>query len=300
MEVEVPCEMKTSALKLLLLNWLAMAAAFLPQPPRGLGTGTQANRGRRRMIEENENNSPPESPDRPPVIMFDQDAFAREDIVDKKVAETIEELEKEKKNSKLGNSIVDKSRPDYDPTPYDYEQRPTGYSRRGMLDVEDEEDDPDWRPDAVKDDFTKVLKDIYVGSEYDSDAKKEARYVVRNITGFSVAIGIIFTIIWYAFPGRFISYKGDRNGDVMLPPINQYYQASPDDLLSKDLYNNRDTNGYFEDTNEEKLVPQWQDGTPAKPDQRIPMDSKPGVQTPFDPKGFWKPPTLQDPRELDM
>ena len=134
----------------------------------------------------------------------------------------------------------------------------------------------------------------------DSDAKKEARYVVRNITGFSVAIGIIFTIIWYAFPGKFISYKGDRDLDVSLPPINQYYQASPDDLLSKDLYNNRNTNGFFEDTKEEDLVPQWQDGTPAKPDQRIPMDSKPGVQTPFDPKGFWKPPTLQDPRELDM
>ena len=59
-------------------------------------------------------------------------------------------------------------------------------------------------------------------------------------------------------------------------------------------------NGYFEDTKEENLVPQWQDGTPAKPDQRIPMDSTPGAWTPFDPKGFWKPPSSQNSRELDM
>ena len=145
------------------------------------------------------------------------------------------------------------------------------------------------------------------GSEYDSDAKKDARYVVRNITGFSVAIGIIFTLVWYAFPGRFISYKGSSSS-ASSSDLIEY--VSPDELLSRgkpaifialmivlllilrhvsvDLYSNQGTG--FEDTKPPQDVPQWQDGTPARPDQRIPMD----------PSGYWKPPTGKNAKEIDM
>jgi hypothetical protein len=52
------------------------------------------------------------------------------------------------------------------------------------------------------------LRDVYIGAGTDSTEKKQARFIVRSITVISVAIGIVFTSIWYLFPGQFISYRG--------------------------------------------------------------------------------------------
>lgn len=212
------------------------------------------------------------------VIMYDD--FARADLPDKKVEEIQKLIDQEKRKS------IQPASPPVNPYDYSDSSRPTGYAN-------EIDEDPSWAPSASKDDFMKVLKDVYIGSDYDSAAKKQARYVVRNITGFSVAIGLIFTIIWYAFPGRFISYKGDK--DSLNNPSSSIQYVNPDELLSKDLYNNRDVQ--FEDTKPPTDVIQWQDGIPSRPDQRIPID---GVKTGFDPTGFWKPPTTQSPKELNF
>jgi hypothetical protein len=95
--------------------------------------------------------------------------------------------------------------------------RPTGY---GIPDENDNEEEMRRKlaediengvyvpPNADKDDFKRWLQDTYVGSPYDSRKKKQARSVIRNITGISVGIGIIFTAIWFAFPGKFINVRG--------------------------------------------------------------------------------------------
>lgn len=83
----------------------------------------------------------------------------------------------------------------------DDDARPTGYAN-------DQDDDPAWVPIRNSDEnvFVQFLKEVYIGSPYDSDKKKQARYVIRNITGISLAIGLIFTGIWYAFPGKTIVF----------------------------------------------------------------------------------------------
>jgi hypothetical protein len=69
-----------------------------------------------------------------------------------------------------------------------------------------------------------------------SAARKEARSVIRNITGISVAIGIIFTAVWYAFPGQFISYRGDS--EAVAAATSKRYAAAyidPDELLNAEI-----------------------------------------------------------------
>ena len=90
---------------------------------------------------------------RPPVIPFD--GFARDDLPDKKVSEIrkLLEQEKEAKRKLEEPAIIPPS-----PNPYSISgdrDRPTGYAN-------DIDDDPNWVPSAKKDDFTKVLKDIYI------------------------------------------------------------------------------------------------------------------------------------------
>ena len=136
--------------------------------------------------------------------------------------------------------------------------RPTGY---GLPDAEDNEaemrkrmeDDivagkyvPDDPPDGVKDEFVKLLKDIYIGSPYDSRKKQQARYVIRNITGISVLFGIVFTVIWYAFPGRFISTVKDR--DFAARYSNLDFYKPPSGLMQDDIDANVvDDKGYIGD-----------------------------------------------------
>lgn len=86
---------------------------------------------------------------RPPIIPFD---FAREDLPDKRVTAIKDMLEKEK--VKETNTSVPPP-PVPSPNPYASNDRPTGYAN-------DIDDDPDWVPSAPKDDFQKVLKDIYI------------------------------------------------------------------------------------------------------------------------------------------
>ena len=106
------------------------------------------------------------------------------------------------------------------------DDRPTGYSS------DETDDDENWVPSIADDSppFIRFLKDVYIGSEYDSKSKKQARYVIRNITGISVAIGVIFTLIWYAFPDRFISYRGTLDSTSKINGASRItYEAS--DLL---------------------------------------------------------------------
>ena len=105
----------------------------------------------------------------------------------------------------------------------------TGY---GNQDIEDEEEfvPPSVDIDPNESPFLRFLKDTYIGTPYDSKSKKQARYIIRNITLISVSIGVIFTVIWYAFPGKFISYKGDTD-------FSSRYEKSyidPSDLLQID------------------------------------------------------------------
>jgi hypothetical protein len=91
---------------------------------------------------------------------------------------------------------------------------------------EDDDDDPDWVPSRDEDSNAIVnwFKDIYIGSVYDSTERKQARYVVTNITLISISIGVIFTIIWYAFPGKFISFRGDTDFTQRYDTIGSSYQ----------------------------------------------------------------------------
>ena len=92
--------------------------------------------------------------------------------------------------------------------------RPTGYGRPDLDDNEEEMrqkmlEDGYLQP-AAEDEgpFQRWFRDTYIDSPYDSRKKKQARYVIRNITGISFAIGFVFAAIWVAFPGKFISVRG--------------------------------------------------------------------------------------------
>lgn len=142
--------------------------------------------------------------------------------------------------------------------------RPTGYANN------DDDDDENWVPSADRDpnesEIAKFLKDIYVGTIYDSRQKKQARYVVRNITFISIAIGIVFTFIWYAFPGKFISYKGTTD-------FSQRYQQSiitDTDSLLNDEFDRSDGSQYFDDA----------EGMPDQIQTRFPYEKLPSIQAP--------------------
>lgn len=60
--------------------------------------------------------------------------------------------------------------------------------------------------------------------------------MIRNITGISVAIGVIFTAIWFAFPGQFISFRGDDENAAAIS--SKRYAATyidPDELLNAEI-----------------------------------------------------------------
>ena len=99
-------------------------------------------------------------------------------------------------------------------------------------------------PDGYMDEFLRFLRNTYIGSPYDSRKKQQARYVIRNITGISVAIGVVFTIIWYASPVKFISTAQDREARYQ---DTDYYRA-PNGLMNDDLKSRQiDLNGYIDE-----------------------------------------------------
>lgn len=154
---------------------------------------------------------------RPPVIPFD---FKKEDFAKPDILITPPKKEIQDEWNK------DKSPPGFQNRPLIVNDQSTGYNN-------DDDDDPNWVPSVQEDVETsspvfKFLKDVYIGTEYDSKQKKQARYAVRNITGISIAIGLVFTAIWYAFPGKFISYKGE--GYISKSPVSTKY-SDPNELL---------------------------------------------------------------------
>ena len=80
--------------------------------------------------------------------------------------------------------------------------------------------------------FVRFLKDVYIGEEDDNPRRKQARYVLRSITFLSFAIGIAFTALWYIAPGKFISYRGDR--DFSEKYSSEYWVSNVDMLGNND------------------------------------------------------------------
>lgn len=161
--------------------------------------------------------------------------------------------------------------------------RPTGYGipdegdnevemrKRMEEDIEAGKYVPDGPPDGVKDEFVKLLRDTYIGSPYDSRKKQQARYVIRNITGISVLFGIVFTIVWYAFPGKFISTAKDR--DYTARYVDMDFYKAPSGLMRDDIGSSGavDEKGYIGDA------------APPAPQTRFDYD-KPRIDMPRAPK----------------
>ena len=159
--------------------------------------------------------------------------------------------------------------------------RPTGYGIPDENDNEAEmlkqmEEDmasgkyvPDVPPDGVKDEFVRFLKDTYIGSPYDSRKKQQARYVIRNITGISVLFGIVFTAIWFAFPGKFISTAKDR--DYTARYTDTDFFRAPSGLMDDNIGGSVDEQGFIGDA------------APPAPQTRFDYD-KPNIKLPRAPK----------------
>ena len=101
--------------------------------------------------------------------------------------------------------------------------RPTGY---GNVD----EDDDDWVPSSDSEGVEKFLKDYFFNSPYDSPKRRDAKFVIRNVTLISGVLGTIFTILFYAFPGRFISYRG--TADFSQRYSSDFVNKDPSELLN--------------------------------------------------------------------
>lgn len=202
-----------------------------------------------------------ENPDRPPIIPFD---FAREDIpypIDSKPDRS--KIPEDPKESKKINEGRVKTREELELD----RTRPTGYD---TPDDDDDDQDENIIPafgliDENDNAVTKFLKNVYIGSPYDSRKKKQARYVVRNITAISVVIGIIFTGIWFVFPGKFISIRRDTD-------FTQRYQSTyidPADLLSREFDANA---GVYFDDGEGVPIKEEMRFAPPPPKQLFPLE----------------------------
>lgn len=193
-----------------------------------------------------------------PTPFDSTDLFSREDDIQKQIKE-IEKKQKEQAAQQQTQLQSDEDSYPTSPEPFvsmvstqdDDENEVYGINT-------DDNDDPNWVPSIDDSEWggsgiIRYLKDVYIGTEFDSPKKKEARYVVRNITGFSVAIGIIFTITFYASDGKFISYKGDgSNIEALYDGKASYIQ--PDGLIENNSKNNNAMK-YFDDTVKSDIYP---------------------------------------------
>ena len=84
--------------------------------------------------------------------------------------------------------------------------------------------------------IVQVLFNAYIGTPYDSKNKREARFVTRSITLISFVIGLVFTGVYYVFPGKFISIRGDTDFTVRYSKEQQRYD--PDQLLQDSVNDN--------------------------------------------------------------
>lgn len=175
----------------------------------------------------------------PQIVPFD---FARADIIPERLRDDAEVNDYTgTKNRSLKES---KSAPTVKSNTVLDITRPTGYAND---DDDDEGVNAEWLPMNTDDanPLLKFLKDVYVGSPYDSNGRKQARFVARSITLISFAIGIVFTVVWYAFPGKFISIRSPQTEANTLGRSIPAY-VDPDELLRNDIASSPDWE-YFDD-----------------------------------------------------
>lgn len=126
--------------------------------------------------------------DRPPIIPFDFGAdFARADIV------------------------VTKS------TTASTPRNTTAVSQKNQVAKQDEMP----QDQNVEDAPSNIFDVLFSDSSNDSREKKQARFTIRSITVLSVLMGIIFTAVWYLFPGRFVSFRGASDLPVEQESVNR-------------------------------------------------------------------------------
>jgi hypothetical protein len=177
---------------------------------------------------------------RPPIMPFD---FARDDIViptkkvvKKDVQESAEmtKFRRETNNARVNSNrwvedddskaVVESPRTKKNKWVED-PSRPTGYANQ-----EKEDDEENWVPSSDSEGVEKFLKDYFFESEYDSPKRKDAKGVIRNVTLISGIFGTVFTLLFYAFPGKFISYRG--TADFSKRYSSDFIQKDPSELLN--------------------------------------------------------------------
>ena len=185
---------------------------------------------------------------RPPIVQFDPSEFARKDVVIRVNASLIPPMLREETAT----------------------TRPASYDRLPVLaDDPDDLDSARLEESLAKDGgnsdsgwLQRLLKDAYVGSPYDSSNKKQARFVVRSITALSALIGVVFTLVWYAFPGKFISVRspGGLGEMTVVAPARTTFDTQGDvpDALRGLIAPSLDSARLVEDN----------DNEPAKGDER--------------------------------
>lgn len=205
---------------------------------------------------------------RPPIIPFD---FARDDILPPKVIEKVipnkaaneDPFLKSKDSDRLIDSVLpprSASNKWVDDSDLKTAVRSTNGEKRNKW-VEDpsrptgygnvDEDDDDWVPSADSEGVEKFLKDYFFNSPYDSPKRKDAKFVIRNVTLISGVLGTVFTILFYAFPGKFISYRG--TADFSKRYSSDFIVKDPSELLNdqvnEDLIRNVEIGGerFFDD-----------------------------------------------------
>jgi hypothetical protein len=215
---------------------------------------------------------------RPPIMPFD---FARDDIpipakkvVKKDVQESAEmtKFRRETNNARANSNrrVEDDESKAVVESPGKWKKknewvedpsRPTGYANQQL-----EDDEENWVPSSDKEGVDKFLSDYFFESEYDSPKRKDAKGVIRNVTLISGIFGTVFTLLFYAFPGKFISYRG--TADFSKRYSSDFINKDPSELLNdkenEDQVRKVEQGGgeFFDDG----------EGLPAKEqfDQRIP------------------------------
>lgn len=226
-------------------------------------------------------NEAPRTTSRPPIIPFD---FARDDIMPPKVVEKVasKAMDSYGRDNDNDSEAVIPSRSKSNKWVEDADlktavrsanndkrskwvedpSRPTGY---GNVD----EDDDDWVPSQDSEGVEKFLKDYFFNSPYDSPKRKDAKFVIRNVTLISGILGTVFTILFYAFPGKFISYRG--TADFSQRYSSDFIDKDPGELLNdkvnEDLVRSVEIGGesYFDDAV----------GLPPRDDSRVAYPVKP-------------------------
>jgi hypothetical protein len=153
---------------------------------------------------------------RPPIMPFD---FAREDIVVPPKNQQKKEPEQQKLSKEL-EKLPSSSKTQFVDDP----SRPTGYGNT-------DEDDDNWVPSSDTTGVEKFMRDYILDSPYDNSKRQDAKFVVRSVIFFSFAIGTIFTLLFYAFPGKFI----ERRSDVDFSKRYQQTFVDPNGLLNDEF-----------------------------------------------------------------